>query len=431
MRVELVTVGDELLLGTTINGNAAWLGQRLADSGIEVTRSIVVGDDMGVIIEAVTEALRRADTVLTTGGLGPTSDDLTRDALAEAAGVRLVRDPAIEARLRERATALGRPLRPMVLRMAEVPEGATQLANPTGSAPGIRIELPGGVVYALPGVPHEMRAMVDEVLLPELRSRLGGPVPLRRTLRTAGVWESVLATRLAPVEALPGVRLAYLPGLVEVKVRITATGPDAQVLLGEAEELARDLLGTAVYGAEDDTLDRVVHRLLAERSATVAVAESLTGGLLGAELTTMPGSSATFAGGVVSYATELKAALLGVPRELLDAHGAVHPDVALAMATGVRDRLGASYGLAVTGVAGPEPQDGCPVGTVHIGLAGPGNESVVESPALLARGGSERARDLIRRMTVAHALDLLRRRILGLDVTREWGDGQEDREETS
>jgi competence/damage-inducible protein CinA-like protein len=429
MRVELLTIGDELLLGTTINGNAAWLGQRLADIGIEVVRSVVVGDDEAVIIEAVTEALRRADAVITTGGLGPTYDDLTRDALATAAGVRLLRDPVLETRLRERAATRGRPLQPMALRMADVPEGASQLANPAGTAPGLRLELPGGVVYALPGLPHEMRAIVDEVLLPELRSRLEGPMPLRRTLRIAGVWESVLASRLAPVEALSGVRLAYLPGVAEVKVRITATGPDAQVLLGEAEELARDLLGTAVYGAEDDSLDRVVHRLLAERAATVAVAESLTGGLLGAELTRMPGSSATFLGGVVSYATPLKASLLGVPGELLDACGAVHPRVALAMAAGARDRLGASYGLAVTGVAGPEPQDGRPVGTVHIGLAGPGNESVTESPALVVHRGGERARDLIRRMSVVHALDLLRRRILGLDATREWDDGQEDREE--
>ncbi|MGH3392918.1 MAG: nicotinamide-nucleotide amidohydrolase family protein, partial [Actinomadura sp.] len=333
------------------------------------------------------------------------------------------------ARLRERATAAGRPLRPIALRMADVPEGATQLANSAGSAPGLRVELPGGVVYALPGLPHEMHAITDEVLLPELRSRSAGPVPLRRTLRTAGIWESVLASRLAPVEALSGVRLAYLPGLAEIRVRITATGPDAQVLLGEAEELTRDLLGTAVYGAEDDTLDRVVHRLLAERAATVAVAESMTGGLLGAELTRMPGSSATFVGGVVSYATPLKAALLGVPSQLLDAHGAVHPQVALAMATGARDRLGASYGLAVTGVAGPEPQDGRQVGTVHIGLAGPGNESAVESPTFPVRGGDDRARDLIRRMTVVHALDLLRRRILGLDAIRDWSDRQGDREE--
>jgi nicotinamide-nucleotide amidase len=430
MRVELLTIGDELLLGDTINGNAAWLGQRLAEIGVDVTRSVVVGDALDVIIEAVEEALGRSDAVITTGGLGPTYDDLTRDALAEAAGVPLVRDPALEARLRERSAAAARSLQPMALRMADVPEGAALLGNPVGSAPGFRIDLPGGPVYALPGVPHEMRAITTERIVPELRSRVAKEVPLRRTLRTAGVWESVLATRLAPVESLDGVRLAYLPDPAEVKIRITATGPDARVLLGEAEELTRDLLGTAVYGAEDDTLDRVVHRLLAERSATVAAAESLTGGLLGAELTRMPGSSATFAGGIVAYSTPLKASLLGVSQELLDRWGAVHPDVALAMAAGARERLSASYGLAVTGVAGPEPQDGQPVGTVHIAVAGPGGMSHVESPRLPVQGTGERVRPLIRRMTVVHALDLLRRQILGLEAMHEWPAVPGDREET-
>lgn len=429
MRVELVTVGDELLLGDTVNGNAAWLGQRLAEAGAEVTRSVVVGDEMDVIIEAVTGALGRADAVITTGGLGPTYDDLTRDALARAAGVELIRDPVLEKRLRDRAASAGRALQPMALRMAEVPEGAGLLTNPMGTAPGLRVELPGGVVYALPGVPYEMRAIMTEVVLPELRAGRPGTPVARRTLRTAGIWESVLATRLAPVEALEGVRLAYLPDPAEVKIRITATGADAEIRLEGAEELARDLLGSAVYGAGEDSLDRVVHRLLTERRATVAVAESLTGGLIGAELTLMPGSSATYAGGVVSYATRLKQELLGVPGELLAAHGAVHPEVAAAMAIGVRDRLGASYGLAATGVAGPEPQDGRQVGTVFVAVAGPGSQPRVAAPGLPVPGSGERARPLIRRMTVVHALDLLRRELLGLDADADPGQGREDREE--
>jgi nicotinamide-nucleotide amidase len=431
MRVELLTVGDELLLGDTINGNAAWLGRRLAENGIEVTRSVVVGDEQDVIIEAVTAALSRADAVITTGGLGPTYDDLTRDALAVAAGVKLHRDPGIERRLRERSAGVGLPLQPMALRMAEIPEGATVLENPVGSAPGLRIELPGGPVYALPGVPVEMRAITDTAVLPELRVSVTGPVPRRRLLRTACVRESELAGRLAAVEALPGIKLAYLPEPAEVRIRITATGPGTQGVLGRAEDLARELLGGVVYGAGEDTLDRVVHRLLAERSATVAAAESLTGGLLGAELTAMPGSSATFAGGIVAYQTGLKAALLGVPQELLVRHGAVHPEVAAAMAVGVRDRLGASYGLAVTGVAGPEPQDGRPVGTVHLAVAGPGGISRVESPLLPVPGAGPRVRPLIRRMTVVHALDLLRRHLLGLDAVREWSDDRKDREESA
>ncbi|MFB4315350.1 CinA family nicotinamide mononucleotide deamidase-related protein [Actinomadura sp. 21ATH] len=413
MRVELVTIGDELLLGDTVNGNAAWMGRRLAEHGLEVTRSVVVGDGLDEIIAAVEEALERADAVITTGGLGPTYDDLTRDALAKAAGVELARDPELERGLRERVAAAGHELRPMALRMADVPAGAGVLVNSAGSAAGLRVELAGGVVYALPGVPFEMRTMIDEAVLPELA---GDSKVARRTLRTAAIWESELASDLAPVEAMDRVRLAYLPDPAEVKIRITATGPAAAARLDEAEEAVRELLGDAVYGSGAETLDRVVHRLLAERSATVATAESLTGGLIGAELTRMPGSSATYAGGMVAYATALKEVLLGVPGEVLAAHGAVHPDVAGAMASGVRDRLGATYGVAVTGVAGPESQDGHPVGTIFVAVAGPEGEPRVISPSLPVPGAGAEVRGVIRRMTVVHALEQLRRVIEGLDV---------------
>ncbi|WP_242902579.1 CinA family nicotinamide mononucleotide deamidase-related protein [Actinomadura terrae] len=429
MRVELLTVGDELLLGDTVNGNAAWLGRRLADHGVEVTRSVVVGDELDVIVEAVTSALGRADAVITTGGLGPTYDDVTRDALAKAAGVALVRDPALERRLHERAEASGRVLQPMAFRMAEVPEGAGLLANSAGTAPGLRVELPGGVAYALPGVPFEMRTIMDEVVLPELAATAGLPGAARRTLRTARVWESVIATRLAEVEAMDGVKLAYLPDPAEVKIRVTAAGPDAPGRLAAAEARVRELLGDVVYGVEDETLARVVHRLLVERSATIAAAESLTGGLISAELTAAPGSSETYAGGMVTYATETKARLLGVPEDLLAEHGAVHPDVAAAMATGVRDRLGTTYGLSVTGVAGPEPQDGRPVGTVYIGLAGPEGTHTVVRPKLPVPGTGPEIRAVIQRMTVVHALELLRRTLLGLDAG-EWSEeSRRDREE--
>src|SRR4051794_11779556 len=369
VRVELLTVGDELLRGDTVNGNATWLGWRLTEAGVEVTRGAVVPDELEVMVGALRDALRRADAVIVTGGLGPTSDDITREALAQAAGVSLHRDPEVERRIRERAAERRVPLRPDALRMADVPEGATLLPNPAGSAPGIRLPLPDGVVYALPGVPSEMRAITEESLLPELH----GETVAACVLHTATVWESVVADRLAPIEAMAGVKLAYYASPGEVRVRIEAKGAE---LLAEAETAACELLGSACYGQGEVSLDRVVHGLLAERGATVAVAESLTGGLLGAELTAMPGSSATFAGGVIAYATPLKHALLGVPEDLLAAHGAVHPDVAAAMARGVRERLGASYGLAVTGVAGPGPPDGRapgppPVAGGGFGRAGP------------------------------------------------------------
>jgi competence/damage-inducible protein CinA-like protein len=433
MRVELITIGDELLIGDTVNGNAAWLGRRLAENGIELSRSVVVGDEIDVIGDVVAEATGRADAVITTGGLGPTSDDLTREALAKLTGAAIVRDAAAEARIRTRVAERGIELRPMALRMADLPEGATPLANPMGTALPFRLRLgdrPADTpIYALPGVPIEVQAIFTEVVLPELRARLDGAAPVRRTLRTAVAWESGIAARLAPVEALDDVRLAYLPGTGEVRVRVTATGPDAPARLGRAEQMIRELLGSAVYGAEDETLDRVVHHLLAERSATVAVAESLTGGLLGARLTEMPGSSATFAGGVIAYATPVKATLLGVPEKLLAEHGAVHADVAAAMAVGARDRMAATYGLAVTGVAGPEPQDGQPVGTLHLCVAGPGSELSSRSIRLPLPGGGSRVRSIAREMTVVYALDLLRRTILGLREDRIWGIEIQDREE--
>jgi nicotinamide-nucleotide amidase len=422
VRVELLTVGDELLRGDTANGNATWLGRRLTEAGAAVTRSAVVPDVLDVIAEAVHEALRRADAVIMTGGLGPTSDDMTREAIALAAGTTLHRDPDVERRLRERAAARRVPLRPDVLRMADVPGGATLLPNPAGSAPGLRLALPDGVVYALPGVPSEMRAIAEESILAEL----GGETVSAAVLRTATVWESVVADRLAPVEAMAGVKLAYYASAGEVRVRIEAQGADR---LAEAETAARDLLGSALYGDGEATLDRVVHGLLAERGGTVAVAESLTGGLLGAELTAMPGSSATFAGGVIAYATPLKHSLLGVSEDLLAAHGAVHPDVAAAMARGVRERLGASYGLAVTGVAGPEPQDGHPVGTVHVAVADSGGGVWTRSPGLPVAADGVRARAGVRQMTVVHALDLLRRVLLDLQAADPWPGWAEDREE--
>jgi nicotinamide-nucleotide amidase len=347
---------------------------------------------------------------------------MTREALARAAGVGLHRDLGVERRVRDRAAARSVPLPPDALRMADVPDGATLLPNPAGSAPGLRLSLPGGPVYALPGVPSEMRAIAEESVLPELR----GATVSAGVLRTATVWESVVAHRLAPVEAMTGVKLAYYATPGEVRVRIEA---DAADRLAEAQEAARDLLGSALYGEGDVTLDRVVHGLLAERGAIVAVAESLTGGLLGAELTEMPGSSATFAGGVIAYATPLKHALLGVPADLLAAHGAVHPEVAVAMARGVRERLGASYGLAVTGVAGPEPQDGHPVGTVHVAVADSGGAVATRAPALPVPADGARARAMVRRMTVVHALDLLRRVMLDLQEADPWPGWSEDREE--
>jgi nicotinamide-nucleotide amidase len=343
-------------------------------------------------------ALEDADVVLVTGGLGPTSDDITRDAVAAAAGVPLHRVPAMEDELRERFRSFGYDMPDEVLRQADVPRGAAVLPNPVGTAPGLRLEVGDRLLYALPGPPHELQAVAEPVLA-ELRER-SGTVVRTRTVHTAGMGESAVATVVERTVQVPdGVALAYLAGGGITRVRFT--GSDDAVLTPLADAVAA-ALGEAVWGRDDDRLDEVVHRLLAARGATVGVAESLTGGLIGAALSRMPGSSATFRGSAVVYATDLKETLAGVPGPLLDTAGAVSPETACALAAGARDRLGATYGIGATGVAGPAEQEGQPVGTVHLAVAGP-NGAAVRS--LRLPGDRER----VRLLAVTAALDLLRR----------------------
>jgi nicotinamide-nucleotide amidase len=396
----VVAIGDELLLGDTLNGNAAWLGGQLAAGGAQVVASTMVGDDLDRLAVVLRRALDDADVVVTTGGLGPTSDDITREAVAAVAGVVLDRDPSLEGLLRERFASYGMVMPVEVLKQADVPRGATVLPNPVGTAPGLRVEIGGRLLYALPGPPHEMQAVAAAVL-PDVAAR-SGTVLRTRTVRTAGLGESAVAEVVEATVTVPdGVTLAYLAGGGITRVRFTGTEDD--VLRSLADEVAA-ALGEAVWGRDDDRLDEVVHRRLAAEGATVAVAESLTGGLIGAELSRMPGSSATFRGSAVAYATDLKESLAGVPGPLLSTLGAVCPETAAALAAGARERLGATYGIGATGVAGPDEQEGQPVGTVHIAVSGP-QVAVVRSVRLPGD------RDRVRALTVTLALDLLRRQI--------------------
>jgi nicotinamide-nucleotide amidase len=413
VRAELLAVGTELLLGDIVNTNAAWLGERLAEAGIDVTTSVVVGDNVDRIADAVRVALGRAGSVVVTGGLGPTQDDLTREALALAAGVGLVRDAGLEDQLRARFTALRRDVPELNYRQADLPSGATALPNTRGTAPGIRLDLLGGVAYALPGVPHEMRQMFTDAVLPDLLARAGQPAVLvHRVLRTAGMWESAVAAALAdqvdrldrPDRAGGGVTVAFLASGGQTRVRLTAkaaTREAALALIEPEERAARAALGVAVYGADDDTLEGVVDDLLRSRGETVAVAESLTGGLLGAALTGPAGASDVFRGGVVAYATDVKSAVLGVP--VVD--GVVSADTAAAMARAARETFGSTYGVALTGVAGPAEQEGRPVGTVYAGLAAP---DLVTAKELRLAG--DRAQ--VRAFAVVAALNLLRLHLL-------------------
>ena len=397
----VVAVGDELLLGDTVNTNASWLGAELAAVGVHVVASTMVGDDLDRLAVVLARALADAEVVLVTGGLGPTSDDLTRDAVAAAAGVPLDRVPAMEDQLRARFAAYAYDMPPEVLRQADVPRGATVLPNPAGTAPGLRLEVGGRLLFALPGPPHELQAVAVPVLA-ELRDR-SGSVVVTRTVHTAGMGESAVAAVVEQAVQVPdGVALAYLAGGGMTRVRFT--GSDDAAVSGLADAVA-EALGDAVWGRDGDRLDEVVHRRLAAAGATVAVAESLTGGLIGAMLSRMPGSSATFRGSAVAYATDLKETLAGVPGPLLSTVGAVSAETAAALAAGARERLGATYGIGATGVAGPDEQEGQPVGTVHIAVAGPDGGTV---RSLRLPGDRER----VRALTVTSALDLLRRVVL-------------------
>ena len=417
MLAEVVAVGDELLYGDIINGNAAWLGRQLTDVGVRVAAAVAVGDDVEAIERALRAAADRADVVVVTGGLGPTQDDLTREGIAAATGVGLRRDDVLEAQLRRRFQDLRRQVPDMNYRQADLPDGAEPLPNVPGTAPGIRIEIGRAVLYALPGVPHEMQAMFSASVLPDLLRRAGQPaVVVHRVLRTAGIWESAVAEAVADeVERLRDVgnpTIAFLASGGQTRMRITARAGDreeAARLIAPVEAAARAALGPAVYGVDDETLPGAVGRQLAARGATVAVAESLTGGRLAAAFTETPGASSYFRGGAVVYATDSKASVLGVDEELLRTDGAVSARTAAALATGVRELFGATWGLATTGVAGPEEQEGKPVGTLHLGLAGP-DGPITRSLRL----PGDRPR--IQSFAVVQALDLLRRTLSGLPV---------------
>ena len=405
MRSAVVAVGDELLLGDIVNGNAAWLGERLAAAGAPVVHSTMVGDDVERIAAAVRRALEDADAVVVTGGLGPTSDDVTRDAVAAVAGVPLERWPDLEQGLRERFAAYRYDMPETVLRQADVPRGARPLDNPVGTAPGLRVEVGGQLVFALPGPPHELAAVATGSVLAEIAAR-SGTVSLTRTLHCAGAGESSVAEIVERTLTVPpGVDLAYLAGGAVVRVRLTTVAPtevDADRVLAPLVAQLGEALGELVFGRDGDTLPGVVLRRLRARGATVAVAESLTGGLLGAALTELPGSSAAFRGGLQVYATDLKSRLAGVPDPVLAEHGAVSVQTAEALAAGVRERLDATYGVGVTGVAGPDEQEGKPPGTVHLAVAGPAG---VRSSSVRLPGDRTR----VRLLAVTGALDLLRR----------------------
>lgn len=379
MQIEVVTIGDELLLGFTIDTNGAFLARELAQDGITVARRTSVGDGAGEIAAAVGEALARTGAVVTTGGLGPTSDDLTKPAIATLFQRGMHRDEAVVEELRRRWNARGWPgeIPHSNLQQAMIPDGAELLANAHGSAPGIWLEdAQGRWVAMLPGVPREMRGMFADQLLPRLRRRLAGtPTVVRSlTIRTTGIAESALSDRVHQIAGfdLEGLGLAYLPGWEGVDLRLTArnlASADADARLTRVADVLRGAAGDHVYGQNTDDLAATVLDALRAGGHGIAVAESCTGGMLGARLTAVAGSSDVVRGGIIAYHNDVKVGQLGVRRDTLDAHGAVSEETAREMASGVRAALGASVGVSITGIAGPTGGTADkPVGTVCVAV---------------------------------------------------------------
>ncbi|GBD06249.1 Nicotinamide-nucleotide amidohydrolase PncC [bacterium HR21] len=413
----LLAIGDELCIGQVTNTNAAWLAQRCGELGFRVVRHAVVGDQLEDILEELHRLWKIAALVLTTGGLGPTHDDRTAEALAQFFGEELQEHPLVRQWLQEQAHHRGIPLSERVLRQALVPASALPLRNPVGQAPGIWIERDGKALLALPGVPAEMQAIVTTAAwdhLRRFRQQLGGSVVTFRTLVTAGIAEAHLADLLGePASVLPdGVELAFLPSVWGVRLRLTVHAPSwdaAEQLVEQARKRLLERIAPYVIGEGDISLSQAVGELLRQRGETLAVAESCTGGLLGATLTEIPGSSDYFLGGHIVYSNAAKTTFLRVPEELLRRVGAVSREVAELLAQNVRHAFGATYGIGITGIAGPgggTPQK--PVGTVWIGLATPQR---VEARHFVF--GTDRAAN--RHRAVAAALTWLYRLMKGME----------------
>jgi nicotinamide-nucleotide amidase len=411
VRCEVLAIGTELLLGQIVDTNSAWIGEQLAASGIDSFEHRVVGDNQARIVGALRDLLSRSDAVLICGGLGPTQDDLTRDAIAEVMGVSLVRQMDLAEDIAKMFRARLRDMPQNNLRQADVPEGGDAIPNPIGTAPGLLCEVGDGkVVYAVPGVPYEMQLMVQEHVIPDLLRRSGSAaVIVSRSLKTWGTSESGLAEQIAHrLDALDASggnpTIAFLArGIEGLVVRVTAKAAseeEARALVEAEEKELRAILGDLVFGVDDETMEFAVLEKLRAWGWTLGVAESLTGGLIGARIVNVPGASDVFRGTIGSYATDVKRSVLGVT-----AASVVSEDAAREMAEGAQRVLGADVGIAVTGVAGPTEQDGVAVGTVCFALALPGRPTEAVSTRL--PGDRER----LRQFSTISLLNLLRQRL--------------------
>lgn len=375
IKAAIITIGDELLIGQTIDTNSAWIAQRLNAIGIDVTRRVAVGDERNAILGGLDEELQSANLVLVTGGLGPTADDITKPLLNEYFGGKMIVDEKVLEHLKAMMTRRNRPFLERNLKQAEVPDVCTVLHNRMGSAPGMWFEKEGKVVISMPGVPFEMMAIMDEEALPKIKERFTSDALLHSSVITAGEGESYIAEKILDIETAlaPHIKLAYLPGAGMVKLRLTGRGADAERLaneLAEQQKLIADRLGNIVVALEDIPMEEILGNWFKANNATVGLAESCTGGYIGHHFTQVVGASDFFKGGVVCYTDEVKKNILGVKQETLDEYGAVSEQVAMELAQGALKVLGSDYAFSVTGLLGPKGEtDQEEVGTVWMAVA--------------------------------------------------------------
>ncbi|MGB7209329.1 MAG: competence/damage-inducible protein A [Pyrinomonadaceae bacterium] len=407
---EIIAVGSELLTPEKTDTNSLWLTGKLNEIGVEVKLKTIVGDDEARLEETIRDAVKRSDVVITTGGLGPTEDDVTRQVSGRAVGRELVYHDDLEADLRERFRRWGREMPEINKRQAYVIDGAEILPNPNGSAVGMMLEMTDKLFVVLPGPPRELKPMFESFVLPTLKERAGEIYVKRRILRVSGMGESAVDELIAPIyKVYENVQTSILFSKSEIEVHLSAQADSEQEADATLEILAGKIveaLGAAVFAVDGETLEEVVGKMLTDAGKTLALAESCTGGLIGMRLTDVPGSSKYFLEGAITYSNEAKIRTLGVEKELLDAHGAVSAETAEAMAAGIREKVGSDYGISVTGIAGPDGgSEEKPVGTVFVGYA---DRSSTRSLKLTLPGD----RYLIRWRSSQAALDYLRRQML-------------------
>lgn len=412
VKAEVITIGDEILFGQITDTNTQWISTELTNIGIRTTRKSSVGDEEQAILDILQEAETRADIILITGGLGPTKDDITKKTLCKYFDTELYINEDALAIITSFFVKRGRPMTELNRQQAALPKNSTYIANHWGTAPGMWFERNGKVFISMPGVPFEMKSLMTNALLPKLKVFFKTPVIEHKMLRTVGIGESFLAERISDWEdnLPPHIKLAYLPSFGQVKLRLTATGNDLEQLQkdNQAEvDKVLPLIKEFVFGYDNDEMETVIGRLLKERGQTVATAESCTGGYVSHLITKVAGSSQYFLGGVVSYSNDVKINELGVKPETLAAHGAVSEQTVVEMAEGVQQRLKTTYGIAASGIAGPDGgTDEKPVGTIWLACAGPSG-TVTHKLQL----GKYREQNI--QFTGIYLLNLLRKQILG------------------